>query len=188
MFSPSDLQIPPPTKWQDFETLCWDLWRSIWNDPTTQKNGREGQRQYGVDIYGRPNLGLAWAGVQAKGKDNFLKKALTEKELVAEVDKARLFRPQLSQFIIATTGPKDVKIEQIERLITEANFSAGSFSVSVYGWTDILMCLEDYPDIFKKHFQFIVSDKSKSDYDDGLYALHRVLDEFEMPTGILNRM
>lgn len=61
------LQIPPPANWQDFETLCCDLWRRIWNDPNTQKNGRQGQPQHGVDIYGRPGEGHEWAGVQYMG-------------------------------------------------------------------------------------------------------------------------
>ena len=49
----SNLQIPPPANWQDFKTLCCDLWRAIWKDPNTQKNGRQGQQQNGVNIYGR---------------------------------------------------------------------------------------------------------------------------------------
>ncbi|HEV7857734.1 MAG TPA: hypothetical protein VGO91_03720, partial [Pyrinomonadaceae bacterium] len=70
------LQIPAPSNWQDFETLCCDLWRAIWKDPNTIKHGRQGQKQHGVDVSGRPNLHSAWAGVQCKGKDNF-----TDKEL-----------------------------------------------------------------------------------------------------------
>ncbi len=62
----SNLQIPPPSNWQDFENLCCDLWRAIWKDPNTQKNGRQGQSQNGVDIYGRPELREKWAGVQSK--------------------------------------------------------------------------------------------------------------------------
>ena len=39
-------QIPPPSNWQDFETLCCDFFSRIWKDPSTQQNGREGQPQY----------------------------------------------------------------------------------------------------------------------------------------------
>ena len=35
-------QIPPPAYWQDFEELCHKLWREIWGDINTQKNGRQG--------------------------------------------------------------------------------------------------------------------------------------------------
>lgn len=112
MLSFSNLQTPPPSNWQDFETLCCDLWRSIWKDPNTQKNGRQGQSQHGVDIYGRPNQRDSWAGVQCKGINNYSDKSLTEKEVISEVGKAKSFEPKLSQFIIATTGPKDIGREE----------------------------------------------------------------------------
>ena len=117
----SNSQIPTPGNWQDFETLCSDLWREIWKDPNTQKNGRQGQPQHGVDVYGRPNQRNLWAGVQCKGKDNLTNKTLTETEVKAEVQKAKFFEPKLSQFIIATTGPKDNKIEKLGRKIRESS-------------------------------------------------------------------
>ena len=92
----SNFQYPPPKNWQDFEKLCRDLWREIWRDPNTQKNGRSGQDQHGVDVYGRPNEGEKWAGVQCKGKDNYSNKTVTEKELLEEVEKAKNFTPALS--------------------------------------------------------------------------------------------
>ncbi len=52
-----DFQLPPPSNWQDFETLCWRLWKAIWNDRNTQKNGRQGQPQAGVDVFGQPDRG-----------------------------------------------------------------------------------------------------------------------------------
>jgi len=91
-----NLQIPPPTNWQEFEALCCDLWRVIWKDPNTQRNGRQGQPQHGVDIFGRPEPGNHWAGIQCKGKDNYTGKLLTEKEVKDEVDKAKSFQPELS--------------------------------------------------------------------------------------------
>ena len=45
-------QIQKPANWQDFETLCMKLWGRIWDcADTIKKNGRAGQKQYGVDIY-----------------------------------------------------------------------------------------------------------------------------------------
>ncbi len=64
-------QIPPPASWEEFEDMCCDLWRWLWNDPKAQKNGRKGQAQAGVDVYGQPGGGSEWAGVQCKGKDNY---------------------------------------------------------------------------------------------------------------------
>lgn len=151
----SSLQIPPPSNWQDFEDLCCDLWRMIWEDPNAQKNGRMGQPQHGVDIYGRPNQEARWAGVQCKGKDNLSNKSLTEQEVRSEVEKAMTFEPKLSEFIIATTAPKDTGIEELARKITEANLLNGSFSVHIWGWRDVVNRLADFPQIIRKHYSWL---------------------------------
>ncbi len=58
------LHYATPANWQDFELLCRDLWAELWQDPSAQLNGRPGQKQDGVDIFGQPNGGGEWAGVQ----------------------------------------------------------------------------------------------------------------------------
>jgi len=84
----SNRQIPPPLSWEEFENLCCDLWAKILNDSTTSKNGRSGQAQNGVDIFGRRDGSGAWVGVQCKGKDSRYKKEVTESELKEEVKAA----------------------------------------------------------------------------------------------------
>jgi hypothetical protein len=148
-------QIPPPKNWQEFESLCWDLWRRIWNDPNTQKNGRSGQPQFGVDVCGR--RGLTWVGLQAKGKDNFTVQRVTAPELRDEVERAKGFTPKLGEFILATTGPKDVAVEQAARELTDTHRAVGLFSVSVLGWDDIRLLLEDQPDVIVKFYPWVQS-------------------------------
>jgi len=148
----SKLQIPPPKNWQDFETLCCDLWRRIWKDPNTQKHGRKGQRQHGVDIYGKPDERDSRAGVQCKGKDNFADRSLTEKEVKAEVGKAKSFEPKLAEFIIATTGKRDAKIQELARKITDRHRKDHLFSVHIWAWEDILGGLADFPELIEKHY------------------------------------
>ena len=42
-----------PENWQDFESLCKKLWGEIFSIPNKiKKNGRLGQEQAGVDVYG----------------------------------------------------------------------------------------------------------------------------------------
>src|SRR3990172_8485362 len=162
-------QIPPLSNWQDFETLCCDLWREIWKDPNTQKNGRQGQPQHGVDIVGRPDQGSRLAGVQCKGKDNYDDRSLTKKEVKAEVEKGKSFEPELSQFIIATTVPKDAKIEELARIITEEHRKSGLFSVHIWGWDDIKVRLEEFPELIEKHypqFGFNTRGVKKEDIDE----------------------
>jgi hypothetical protein len=95
----------PPNDPTAFESLCLDLWRDIWQDHA-QKNGRRGQPQAGVDVFGRCQ-GM-WIGVQCKQKDGLRPRSrVTIKELDEEAAAARQFRPPLSTFILATTGPRD---------------------------------------------------------------------------------
>lgn len=59
-------QLRKPSNWQDFELLCKKLWGEIWKcEDTIQRNGRQGQKQNGVDVYGMPQ------GITSyyKGKD-----------------------------------------------------------------------------------------------------------------------
>lgn len=132
----SSISIPKPLNWQDFERNCRVLFECILCDPNTQLHGRTGQPQNGVDIWGRRGgQGTHWVGVQCKGKDVDYGREVTEKELRAEVKKARKFRPTLSEFILATTAPDDAKIQEVARTITQENESSNKpMAVNVWGW------------------------------------------------------
>lgn len=145
-------RFPPPTNWQDFERLCRDLWAEIWQDPTTQANGRSGQKQHGVDVSGQPKRGSAWAGVQCKGKTYGYHAALTKKELHAEVEKAKTFTPRLREFIVATTAPKDAAIEREARILSERLRRKRLFRVRVWGWEDVVQQMCRYPELIDKHY------------------------------------
>lgn len=146
------VQIPPPKDWQAFERLCADLWRKEWNDPNAQMNGRGGQQQNGVDVFGQHNSTGPYHGVQCKGKDGAYGGAVTEKELRDEVDKAKGFEPKISSFVLATTAPNDAKIQKVARDITVENEKEGLFSVAVLGWDEIQLKIASYPDVVTKHY------------------------------------
>ena len=42
--------LPEPKNWQDFERLCFDLYRYMWKTNDAEMNGRQGQPQSGVDV------------------------------------------------------------------------------------------------------------------------------------------
>ena len=159
MIGMSNSQIPPPENWQDFEALCWDLWKSIWGDPETQKNGRQGQPQHGVDIYGRPDVRNDWAGIQCKGKDNYSNRTITKTELEEEVEKAKTFDPCLSKFIVATTGQRDQKIQTLAREITKKHHEKDMFSVHVSFWNDIRDLSIEHPEVFERHYEYLSNAK-----------------------------
>ena len=125
----------PPNDPADFESLCLDIWQAIWHDPGAQKNGRKGQPQTGVDVFGRDYN--EWVGIQCKQKDGLLRSKVTAKELEEEVRNANNFEPPLSKFILATTGPADEAMQRRARELTEKHHAKGLFTVEVWGWEKI---------------------------------------------------
>jgi len=125
----------PPNDPTAFESLCLDLWREIWHNPSAQKNGRSGQPQAGVDVFGQHQG--KWEGVQSKQKDGLLRSKVTIKELEEEVEAAKQFNPPLANFILATTGPRDAKVQERARELTEEHKQQGRFGVEVWSWEDI---------------------------------------------------
>ena len=135
--------IPKPRNWQDFERLCKKLFGEVWTCPTIKANGRSGQAQAGVDIYGVPHAHENYRGVQCKGKDDYQDKPLTEKEVDAEIEKARGFKPPLESFIIATTACKDAKIETYVREKDIESRRNGGFQIVLYCWEDLADLIEE---------------------------------------------
>lgn len=152
----SALDIPPPKNWQDFETLCCELWKLIWEDPNAQKHGRSGQKQTGVDIFGLPNG--KWAGVQCKLKNNSLKTELTAKEINDEVENAKKFHSPLSDLAIATTAPRDAKAQKLAGQITNKHLKRKQklFPVTIYSWDDILDEIKYYPFLIIRYCPWVL--------------------------------
>jgi len=128
------------------------MFKAAWNDPYAQRNGRTGQEQHGVDIFGRQDQGETWDGIQVKGKHGFFGQAISEQELRAEAQKAQMFVPRLKNFIMVTSARRDQVIQQIARRITEENLPLRLFSVSVLGWDDIEERLAEFPDVIREHY------------------------------------
>jgi hypothetical protein len=143
MISPT--QIRKPENWQDFEKLCKKLWGEVWEcSASIKRNGRNGQNQSGVDISGIPKNESNYYGIQCKGKSDYSKTKLTQKEIDEEIAKALNFSPPLKSFIIATTADKDVNIEQYIREKNLENIGNGFFTIDVFSWGDIVDLLEEY--------------------------------------------
>jgi hypothetical protein len=81
------VSIPAPKDWQDLERNAHLLFQYSLNDPAAQNNGTSGQRQHGVDIFGRRGGGTGpLLGIQCKGKNADYCGKVTEKELRDEVE------------------------------------------------------------------------------------------------------
>lgn len=152
-------QLRKPENWQDFETLCKKLWGEIWDCPEIKKNGRSGQSQMGVDIYGIPEGENEYYGIQCKGKDEYSHKQLTQEEIDSEIEKAKNFRPPLKKFYFATTANKDTAIEQYIREKDLELRKNGLFEVHIFSWEDIVELIDENK---RTHDWYVNSQKYKT--------------------------
>ncbi|MBK1895266.1 hypothetical protein [Chryseobacterium paridis] len=138
-----------PENWQDFESLCKKLWGELWEIPhEIKKNGRLGQPQAGIDVYGVPKGKINYFGIQAKGKDDYTGAKLETNEIQNEIEKAKTFSPALDVFIIATTANKDIKAEQYVREKDIESRSNNGFKILLFCWEDITDLIEENRETF----------------------------------------
>lgn len=148
-----DQQINPPANWDKFEELCRALFAAIWNDPFTQRHGRSGQAQNGVDIHGaRPTTPGKTLGVQCKGKDrNFGEKA-TIREFDEELAKAEGFMPTLAGWTFVTTFADDAKLQAHVLAVSRQRLEVGKFAVAALGWNSLLSLLAQHPAVIEQFY------------------------------------
>ena len=65
---------------------------------------------------------------------------------------AKAFVPRLSEFILATTGGRDVRIQTLANKITECHLRQGLFSVHVWSWHDISDEIANHPHVLATHY------------------------------------
>ncbi|MDY7229841.1 hypothetical protein [Hyalangium rubrum] len=126
-----------------------DVLRERWRTPNVTRNGRNGQKQYGVDIYGSaahlPHGGLA--GAQCKNTDT-LSFAVVE-ECVSD---AEAFEPKIAELLVCTTAPRDANVQREVRLLDQKRAQAGQFRVHLLCWEDLSLELAGHPRLLAKHF------------------------------------
>jgi hypothetical protein len=88
-----------------------------------QENGRAGQKQDGVDIYGPDDIGRP-VGIQCKR----YKPPLELAHVTADVDKAGKFKGQLTTLFVATTADYDAKLQQQVRLLSDKRVAQGNLT------------------------------------------------------------
>lgn len=160
--------IQKPENWQDFESLCKKLWGEIWSIPMKiKKNGRNGQDQAGVDIYGIPKGESDYWGIQCKGKDEYVNAKLAKKEIDIEIDKAKNFKPEISVFIFATTMNKDENIEEYIREKDLESRNIGGFEILLFCWEDIADLIDENRDTYN---YYVSNQQHKTKYDFEVYV------------------
>jgi hypothetical protein len=150
-----DKQIAAPRSWEKFEDLVHALYMAEWKDSAAKKNGRRGQPQHGVDVYGEPNgAGGPLHGVQCKGKDVGYGPHVkaTIQEFDAELAKAEGFEPPLSHWTFATTAPDDATLQKHSRKVSRARKATGKFTVDVVGWGSFHSLLAKHPSVIRQFY------------------------------------
>ena len=152
-----DTNFPRLKSDDEFENLSLDLCRLEWGDPyTSDRHGRSGQGQDGVDIYGHPvDRQGANCGAQCRLRTG--DKQPSETDIEAEVQRARNFAPPLQLLILITDAPRDVKTQEIVREISEREQRAGRFEVTIWFWDSICQRIAARPSIIVKYFHDLLT-------------------------------
>lgn len=69
-----------------------------------------------------------------------------------EIEKAKRFKPALSEYVVATTADDDAIIQEEARIITAEHLAAGLFTVAVDGWGELSRRLGEFPDVLVTHY------------------------------------
>lgn len=162
--------IPPPKSWDEFEDIVLSAAKLRWKSTDFFRNGRQGQRQDGVDVFGNSNEGMM-IGIQCKNTIH----RLSEDVVCSEIKKAESFEPTLGALYIATTSSRDAALQESIRKISKERRIAGKFFVEILFWEDIEHDLSlDEREFFKHYPQFspnkdIPSNNLPKEYDKKLY-------------------
>ena len=147
MPTPVTAKLPKPKSPDEFEDLVLDVLNAEWGAHLT-RNGRSGQRQNGVDLFGKRRRDAnALIGVQCKNVAS-----LSEGEIRAEVSKAEGFQPGLAQYYFATTLDRDAELQEVVRLLSDESEANGKFPVEIIFWEDSLRALAGSPSLVAKYY------------------------------------
>lgn len=153
----STSELPVPESWEEFETIVADVMKREWSDPYVTRNGRQGQRQDGVDISGNPAyLDGGTSGIQCKNTSD------VDIDLIeSEVERAKDFTPPLEEFIFTCTASSDARLQEEVRELALELREQDFFELRIMFWDDISLALSEHRDLLKKHYpQFVEENKT----------------------------
>ena len=146
------MRVPPPTDWSEFEDITRSSLKVKWRSSDMQRNGRNGQKQHGVDVFGHDDLSR-FVGIQCRNKDDT---RLKMKEVVEAIAAAEKFRVPLAAFYMATTLSRDAKLQAEVLTVSDARVRAGKFPVGILFWEDLYEELVGDTAEFAKHYPQLV--------------------------------
>ena len=175
--------VPTPKSWDEFEDITLAAAKLRWNSSDFYRNGRQGQKQDGVDIWGHDDDNRH-IGVQCKNTVDGI--SLTT--VKAEIANAEAFEPKLDRLYIATTAKRDAVLQKAVREISKQQAQAGLFKVDVLFWDDIFQDLAKDDEIFFRHYpQFRQGTDAVTQHDKKLFNELTALLSSEGVIGFINR-
>lgn len=132
----STSELPIPKSWDEFEDIVWNLYIRKWSDPHAKRFGRQGQSQYGIDIYGQPTyLHGKYSAIQCK---LYSKTKLTAKLIQSEIAQVKKLNPPIVEYIIVTIEYRDVTLQQFEREFNaKCQIKKECFSIHFVFWDEL---------------------------------------------------
>ncbi|QGL81744.1 hypothetical protein [Stenotrophomonas maltophilia] len=153
--------VPPPKSWEEFEDISLSAAKLRWNSTDFFRNGRQGQSQDGVDIWGHDDHDR-YIGVQCKNTVAGITLAVVE----SEIDKAESFAPTLDRLYIATTAPRDATLQRSVREMSQSRGREGKFKVDVLFWDDLCQDLAKDESVFFSYYPQFRADADPADRHD----------------------
>ena len=145
-------KIPPPRDWAEFQDIALSALRQRWRTSDLQQNGRQGQAQAGVDIYGSDDL-CRRVGVQCKNTEE-----LNIATVKIEIAAAETFQPPLQAYYVVTTGQRDSRLQTEVRRASAERVASGKFAVGVLFWDDLINDLASNQAEFALHYPGLVGE------------------------------
>lgn len=139
--------VPPPKSWDEFEDITLAAAKLRWNSTDFQRNGRTGQQQDGVDVYGHDDDDRH-IGIQCKNTVG----GISLKMVREEVGYAEAFKPALDRLYVATTAKRDSPLQKEVRMLSQARHKEGKFRVDVLFWDEICQDLARDDGVFFAHY------------------------------------
>jgi hypothetical protein len=157
--------VPPPKSWDEFEDITLAAAKLRWNSSDFYRNGRPGQKQDGVDIWGHDDDDRQ-IGVQCKNTVDGISLTTIEEEIA----NAQAFKPKLDRLYIATTAKRDAGLQKQIREISKQRAKARLFKVDLLFWDDICQDLAKEDDVFFRHYpQFRLGADPAKEHDKRLF-------------------
>jgi len=145
--TPATSRWPRPKSEDEWEDMVLDAMRARWRDRDAARVGRRGQRQRGVDVCGREGATGQTLGAQAKNRDT-----LGEIDLAGDIAAAEHFKPALNRYYFVLAGPRDAKLQERIRELSQSREAEGRFSVQVLFFEDVCSDLASNGELVEKYW------------------------------------